>query len=566
MKQIIRNTIAILNRAERKKGLALIGLNLLISVLDVGFLACLLFLVQFYSGGMPAGRVVMLPAWLINTRSLWPLVIFFLLFAVKNLASFLVFRAQSNFRYEVTLRISRHNLMQYLDGSYDEYVHVGSAVHIARINLQPAEFSQHVMEGLQQSIAEWSMIGLTVTAILLFNAGLFFLLLLLLLPPVVMAAWLTRRQLLAARANIANNREMAWQRLDESIGGFVEGNLYDKKDFLMERYHRSQRLQNKFLSALQAMQGAPTRLTEVFAVFGFLALISISHFSGGGHGTAFVTVGAFLAAAYKIIPGVARILNLNGQIRAYSYTLNDLVKKKGKNAYVRQDSAVERIESISFRDVSFRFGNRYVLRGLNLDIVAGGFVGIGGHSGRGKTTMLNILLGFLAPESGEVLFNGMKMNVPERKHCWRRIAYVKQQPFILNDTLLTNITMEEEHYDAEKLNDVMAISGLDAVVREWPLGIGTWISENGKNISGGQRQRIMIARALYKEADLYILDEPFSELDEASEMRMLGYFRQLTLAGKMVILITHNTKSLAYCHTVISLGGQEEGRKLPAEI
>jgi ABC-type bacteriocin/lantibiotic exporter with double-glycine peptidase domain len=558
LRQIIRNTIAILNRAERKKGLALIGLNLLISVLDVGFLACLLFLVQLYSGGIPPGRAVMLPEWLINTHSLWPLGVFFLLFAVKNLASFLVYRAQCDFRYAVTLRISRHNLLQYLEGSYEEFVHVDSAVHIAQVNLQPAEFSQHVMEGLQQSIAEWAMIGLTVTAILLFNAGLFLLLLLLLLPPVVMAAWLTRKQLLAARANIANNREIAWQRLKESIAGFVESNLYNKKDFLTERYHRSERLQNKFLSALQTMQGAPTRLTEVFAVFGFLALISISHFSGGGHGTAFVTVGAFLAAAYKIIPGIARILNLNGQIRAYSYTLTDLVKKRGNHAHARQNSMVETIESISFRDVSFRYDDRYVLRRLSLDIVAGGFVGIEGHSGRGKTTMLNILLGFLTPESGEVLFNGMKMSVPERKHCWRRISYVKQQPFILHDTLLTNITMEEEHYDAEKLNHVLAISGLDAIVGQWPLGVRTWISENGRNISGGQRQRIMIARALYKEADVYILDEPFSELDEASEVRMLGYFRQLTLAGKIVILVTHNTKSLAYCHSLIPLGGEVE--------
>jgi len=554
LKQIIKNTIAILNRAERKKGLVLIGLNLLIGVLDVGFLACLLFMVQLYSGGAYAGRLSFLPGRVINAHSLWPPGVFFFLFALKNLASFLVFRAQCHFRYAVSLRISRHNLLAYLEGSYDDYVHADSAMHISQINLQPVEFSQHVMEGLQQSVSEWAMIVLTVTAILLFNAKIFMLLLLLLLPPVVIAAWLTRRQLLTAKANIAGNREISMQRLKESIGGYVESNVYGREGFFTDRYYRSQKLQNKYLSALQVIQGMPTRLAEVFAVFGFLTLISIHHFAAKGQGEGFVTVGAFLAAAYKIIPGIARILNLHGQIRAYSYTLHDLVKKKKRNGGVRQDEATGGIASIAFRHVSFRYEQQYILKDLTLRIQAGGMVGIEGHSGRGKTTLLNILLGFLTPESGEVLFNDRPLNRAERYQWWKRISYVKQQPFILHDTLLTNITMEETEYDEARLRHVIYVSGLQPLIETWPLGVRTWISENGKNISGGQRQRIMVARALYKEADVFILDEPFSEMDEASEERLLGYFRQLTAEGKIVILITHNQKSLSYCDRVIVLG------------
>jgi len=81
------------------------------------------------------------------------------------------------------------------------------------------------------------------------------------------------------------------------------------------------------------------------------------------------------------------------------------------------------------------------------------------------------------------------------------------------------------------------------------------IAENGKNISGGQRQRIAIARALYKAADLIILDEPFNELDEASEIALLTHFRQQAQNGKMVILITHNKQSLSFCNKIVSLDG-----------
>ena len=87
------------------------------------------------------------------------------------------------------------------------------------------------------------------------------------------------------------------------------------------------------------------------------------------------------------------------------------------------------------------------------------------------------------------------------------------------------------------------------------------IMESGKNISGGQRQRIAIARALYKPADLIILDEPFNELDEASERRLLCHFRYLTQNGKMVILITHNKQSLAYCNKIISLDERQAERQ-----
>ena len=183
MIRLIQNTIAILNREERKKGLALIGMNLVVSILDVGFLACLLFLVQLYSGGKQAIHPHFLPASLTDPSSLWPIAIFFCCFAAKNFASYLVFREQCRFRYQVALGISRHNLLQFLEGSYQDFVDVDSSVHFAQVNLQPTEFCQYVMEGIQQSIAEWTMIVLTVIAILLFNAQLFLLLLLVLLPP-----------------------------------------------------------------------------------------------------------------------------------------------------------------------------------------------------------------------------------------------------------------------------------------------------------------------------------------------------------------------------------------------
>src|SRR5688572_11067981 len=116
--------------------------------------------------------------------------------------------------------------------------------------------------------------------------------------------------------------------------------------------------------------------------------------------------------------------------------------------------------------------------------------------------------------------------------------------------------MDEKNYDKERLESALKISGLCDFINQFPDGLDKMIMENGKNISGGQQQRIAIARALYKNADLLLLDEPFNELDEASEISLLEHFQELAQQGKLIILITHNRKSLSYCTKIISLDEQ----------
>ena len=462
--------------------------------------------------------------------------------AIKNWLSFLIYSAQARLRYGVASRISRQNLLDYLEGDYHQYAHTDSAAHVLKIAQQPIEFCQFVLGGLQQSITESTLIGVTVVAVLLFNAKLFLLLLVLLLPPVIIMGYLAKQRLHVARMYIKSSRDVMWQHLQESIASYVESSVYDKKEFFSGRYGDSQAILNGHLATVQTMQGAPSRLAEIFAVFGLLALITISHFLGNPHSAEFVTLGAFLAAAYKIIPGVSRLLNLTGQMRTYEFTVNGLLERRVSAAAAAATAAAsaatdkagweeysESIHSIGVEGVGFHYGQQTVLDGVSLEVKRGDFLGIQGHSGRGKTTLYNILLGFVEEGMGQVKINGVATGRAERKRYWGRIAYVKQQPFILHDSILVNITLQEQGYDEERLKNAVALSGLDELIGKLPGGLRATVTESGKNISGGQRQRIAIARALYKEADLILLDEPFSELDEAAEERLL---RRLRAAGR----------------------------------
>ncbi|HXO73649.1 MAG TPA: ATP-binding cassette domain-containing protein, partial [Puia sp.] len=201
----------------------------------------------------------------------------------------------------------------------------------------------------------------------------------------------------------------------------------------------------------------------------------------------------------------------------------------------------------------FSYNGQPILERQDLEIREGDFIGISGPSGKGKTTLLNLLLGFLEPDSGEICINEIPAGMSDRRRYWERISYVKQQSFLLHDTLLHNITLNGKAADPGRLSNVVETAGLSALVESSPEKWEKVIAENGKNISGGQRQRIAIARALYKAADLIILDEPFNELDNASEIKLLKSLQQLASEGKLIILITHSRDSLSYCNKIISL-------------
>lgn len=564
MISIFTKTLAILTDREKKQWARLTALSLIISMADIASLALLLYVIHFYTQPVDAitsftpllGKSI--AQWLFDRSSLMLITLFFMVFALKNLAAYLIHSWQTRFVHQVASRISRNNMLQYLEGNYADYIHTDSSLFTRNISLQPLEFCQHVLAPMQQVFTEAVLIVLTITAIIIFNAQLFLLLLIILLPPVIVAGWLTKIRGHKARNYIKNSRTVMWQHLHESIAGFVESNIYDKNAFFTERYATAQQALNMHQSNLQSMQALPARLTEVFAVFGLLVLIAISHWWGNGqYATQIVTLGAFMAAAYKIIPGIARILNSTGQIRTYSFTIHELVKQNKVVDPQPVDNTPLHIHSISLEQIGFSYDHTRVLDQFSGQLQAGDFVGIAGSSGKGKTTLLNILLGFVTPHAGHVYINQQPTTSLQRKQYWHQIAYVKQQPFFMYDTLLANITLNGRQYSREgagqRLQKALDISGVSEWLPQLPDGLNTLLTENGKNISGGQRQRIALARALYKEVDLIILDEPFSELDEKAEEKLLHHLQQLAAAGKIVILITHNKKSLHWCNKIITL-------------
>src|SRR5205823_1907860 len=211
------------------------------------------------------------------------------------------------------------------------------------------------------------------------------------------------------------------------------------------------------LTHLQATQNLPSRLIALFAILGLLILVALSklwHQELVG----ILSIGAFMAAAYKIIPGLVKILNVSAQIKAYEFILSDLIYASPPELKPSAVEGIPSLGSVELKNISFQFHQKPVLSGVDLRIEKGDFIGIAGISGRGKTTLVNLLLGFVNPDAGNIIFNRQVVNGGKQLY-WKRIAYVKQQPFIINDSIVKNITLDE-NFEVPRLEEVLAVTAL----------------------------------------------------------------------------------------------------------
>ena len=549
--QFLSGILNILDQKERVRLFLFIFLDVLISGLDIAFLALTILVVNFYIKGAALPYSLWLPHSLANKDSVMLIFVFFILFGIKNIVAYWASSARYRFIYKVASRLSEQGIRQYFKSDYFQFVQVDSSVHIRKINQQPIEFSHYILTNFQQIISQSVLVLFTIAAILFYHATLFLLLFVLLMPAVALMGWLLKRQLKHVREHIKKTNADTLKTLNEALAGYIESNVYGKDDFFAERYYKQQQQMNQQICTQQSLQYLPSRLIEVFAILGFLILIVVNKWATHTPVVDLLTIGVFVAAAYKIIPGMVRILNSAGQMKTYEFTLKDLLADKEK--IVTTTSPIYHVKSVHFENISFKYNDKPVLKNVNIEITPGDFIGVSAKSGRGKTTLMHILLGFIEPDGGIVCINNKIKTAAERKDYRNRISYIKQQPFFIHDTVVNNVVLGEEGYDEGRLTEIMTFCGLDKILNQYSEGREWVITENGKNLSGGQRQRVMLARALYHDFDLLILDEPFSEMDETSEKDILGHLQLLASHGKMIIFITHNKAGLSFCNKVISL-------------
>ena len=220
--------------------------------------------------------------------------------------------------------------------------------------------------------------------------------------------------------------------------------------------------------------------------------------------------------------------------------------------------AVDGKYEIELKNVSFRYPNNDTdtLHNINLRIAPGEKVAVVGLNGAGKTTLIRLISGFYDPTEGEVLLNGINIKEFNRREYYRLFSAVFQEFSILDATINENITLEDDATNPERVWEVISKAGLEVKVKNLPDGLNTIIGkkiyEKGVLLSGGEEQRLILARALYKDAPILLLDEPTAALDPIAENDIYHKYNSMT-NGKTSVFISHRLASTRFCDRILLL-------------
>lgn len=306
----------------------------------------------------------------------------------------------------------------------------------------------------------------------------------------------------------------------------------------------------------------PRLVLETVVVIGFMLFVGLLSASDTPRDQIVGTLGVFGMAAIRILPSLNRILSSGAELRQRSAYI-DTLYNDWMDGHTDSERGDERIHQnmpglsnrIELTDVRFAYAedSEPALKGINLSIRKGQSVGFVGPSGGGKSTLVDIVLGLLPPDSGNVLVDDT--DISNDLPGWRgRIGFVPQQIYLLDDTIRRNIAfgLQDSEIDDVKVTDAVRLAYLEDVIAALPDGLDTVIGEQGTRMSGGQRQRVAIARALYRDPDILIFDEATSALDTVSESEITRAIETLS-RDRTVLIIAHRLSTIETCDVIAFL-------------
>ncbi len=281
-------------------------------------------------------------------------------------------------------------------------------------------------------------------------------------------------------------------------------------------------------------------------ISGFLALFFGGKMTINGEITVgeFVSFSTYLGMLVWPMTAFGWVVNIIQQGTASLKRIKKILQKQPIVKEPEDGIKVHEINEININNLNFQYpdNDRLVLKDVNINIPKGSFIGIVGTVGSGKSTLAKLILKLLPVERGRIFINGFDINDVDGHFLRKRISYVPQEGFLFSDTIFRNVTLGE-NFTEEEVIHALKLAGIYDEILSFENGIHTVVGERGLTLSGGQRQRVMIARALLRNADLYILDDCLSAVDPETEEKIIGSLRS-EMRGKTLVVITHRLKVL----------------------
>ena len=330
----------------------------------------------------------------------------------------------------------------------------------------------------------------------------------------------------------------------EALGGQKIVKAFGLKDYVVSRFERTQELFIQHRTNSNSAEEHSHPLVELIGSFAFAGVIMFAHFrinSGALTTGGFIS---FVAALAMFMDPVRRFSKANAklnQAQAAATRIFGLLDVEEEKEFDKKEFPGFK-KTIEFKNVSFSYGEGYVLKNFDLVINKGQNIGLVGLSGSGKSTLVSLLLRLYPVNEGEILIDGENINNFTLESVRRTFGLVSQDIFLFNDTIRENLTTGDPHTD-EEIQHALEISYAWEFVKDLPQGIMTPIGDRGLRLSGGQSQRLTIARAFLKDRDVLLFDEATSALDNESEKIVQAALERVA-GHKTVIAVAHRLSTL----------------------
>jgi len=339
----------------------------------------------------------------------------------------------------------------------------------------------------------------------------------------------------------------------EAIKLFKEISLKKQKEFFLNRFFKEI---NKIYQARNFVRIVPRFsrfLIETTGIGSIIVFILIIYSIEKNVDQFLETIILFSLSVYKIFPNLNKCFQININLKSGSKQLLNILNyiecKETKKNYKIENNFFNK--SIELKDVSFFYDSKEIIKKVNLLINKNQTILIYGKSGSGKSTICDIISGHLSIKSGKMLIDGNQINLTEYNDIQKYYGYIGQEPMILNENFYKNISLQDE-FNKIDVENAAKIARVDEFINTKNNEYNEIISENGKNLSGGQKQRISIARAIYLNPEILIIDEGTSNIDSATEKEIYDLIYK-NFDFKTKIIITHHLKEFIkydYCYKI----------------
>ncbi len=375
-------------------------------------------------------------------------------------------------------------------------------------------------------------------------------------------AVITNKRLLSNGCIVARESSRVVMCLQEGLGGIRDIIIAGNQEAYSQAYRAADLPSRRAQGNTSFISASPKYVVEAFGMV-LIALIAyaLTTDSNSSDSTAIPALGLIALAGQRLLPNLQQVYgawaSIQGELASFEDVLELLSQPVIESLTNSRSSKLNFVDQIQLRRLSYRYYTNapWIIKDLDLTIKAGSCIGFIGVTGCGKSTLMDIIMGLLAPSSGAVLVDGVEVTSTNVRRWHQNIAHVPQDIFLVDNSVAENIALGKrvEGIDYERVKFVAQQAMIAEAIESWPQGYNTVVGERGVRLSGGQRQRLGIARALYYDPTIIIFDEATSALDSKTEEDVMQSIAKLN--DKLTILIVaHRTTTLKNCDEIIQLG------------